>query len=287
MGEYELAMMPGLGPITATKIKAAFYRYRWEINNGKKIKTFQQLRALIDTLDRKEEILHFGIEKLFLPVYNIFAFIEPPVQTVGDLLRLSDEEILEIKGIGRIRYNQILNCLLEIAIIFDEELGELIDVPKLRQSDPASYSQPQLSFRDVLAMALDEFSPRNREILFEYYLVCGATRGSYQKVASRYNLTHERIRQICMKGVRHLRHRLRIDCITTYLSTVWREKIYRFATAAGGVVTKTQLEQEFANDLPEVYFLQNEILKIDDIWKLHLKKSNDLYYLSDSFASNE
>jgi hypothetical protein len=282
--EYELKQIKGIEAITAEKIRTAFYHYRWEVIDKTKIRNIEQLKAIIDTLARKEEIREYTTDRLILPDHPAFAFCKTHGNTIGDILKRGDHGLFRIRGFGLTRLEQLLHALLEIVVQFDKKIAGTINFPKSDHLDPDLYSQPDLTFREVLIMTLDEFSPRNREILFEYYLIRGAKHGSYANIAAKHGLTTERARQICSKGIRILRHPRRMDCIMRYLDTVWKEKIHELARANDGVITKTQLEQAFANDLPEIYFLLNEVLLIEDIWTLNLKKSDDHYCLAYEFT---
>ena len=124
------------------------------------------------------------------------------------------------------------------------------------------------------------FKPRNREIFFEYFFTYRAQYGAYKEVAEKYDLSRERVRKIYEKELRVLRHPRRINCITSYLNTVWKVKVQNFVIANGGHITRLELEQEFADDLPAIIFIQKEILQIEDIWATILLKDNQNYYLT-------
>jgi hypothetical protein len=302
MNEDELARINGIDWLTAIKIKQAFYRHWWETKTQKKIATMEEVKSLIDTLTKKDAILRYGTGELQLLAYPaIKAFYGWGIKTIGDILLLGSEKIFRIKGIGAKKYKQIIEAILEVAAFFErsatvsaantqteslnfaeEGIAESADSLQTDRCDLAWGFQPDMTFREILTESLGRFGlfgPRNREILFEYYFIHRAEYGCYVKIAVKYNLSRERIRQICMKGMRILRQKDQRAYIMDYLRSVWKEKIYQFVRANGGRTTKPQLEREFAAELAEIYFLQNEVLRITDIWAINLEKDDNGYYL--------
>ena len=146
----------------------------------------------------------------------------------------------------------------------------------MSEADPLNtdlYSQPNLTFREILIKILTpRLSARDINIIFDRYLLANSKRNSYKKIALNYNLSSSRIGQICHKGLRILRFQRGVECITTYLNTVWKYKIHEFLKSNNYFVTRNQLEKKFSHELNEIYFFQNKILEIDDIWTIHLKK---------------
>lgn len=103
-------------------------------------------------------------------------------------------------------------------------------------------------------MLLNLLKPRDRAIFFEYFFIERARFGANKEISQKYNLSRERIRQICNKGLRILRQPRCIECITTYMNSVWMEKIRKFVISNGGYASKPELEKEFADVVTEFYF---------------------------------
>ncbi len=281
MTEYELSQIIGINSITAESIKRAFYQYRWRVNQNKKIQTIEELNSLIEKLPKKKEIMQTRIEDLFLHNNIYFAFRSMKLRTVGDILLLSEFDIFRIQGIGRVRYDEIIDSILNVIASLGEEIADFDNFPIQDSLDESLYTHYNLTFPEAFTMLLNTFTPRNREIFFEYYFTHRAKFGAYREIAEKYDLTGERIRQICAKGLRVLRHPRRINCITIYLNTVWKTEVQNFVIANGGHITRLELEQEFADDLPAIIFIQKEILQIKDIWAIVLLKGEQCYYLPD------
>jgi hypothetical protein len=279
MTEYELKQLQGISSISAEKIKRVFYRYRWRTNQNRTIQSIEDLKLLIETSPRKTDILKISIDDLNLPTNAYIAFYHSNIKTIGDLIQLSETEILKIRGIGKKRYNGVVNSILEIVNLYEEGI---VGVGKLTPTDPLDdslYNQSNLTFLEVFTILFNTFKPRDCEIFFEYYLTHRARHGAYKEIADKYDLSRERIRKICEKGLKVLRNPGRKNSITTYLNTVWKEKVQNFVIANEGNVTRLKLEQEFADDLPAIYFIQNKILQIEDIWASVLLMAEQYYYL--------
>lgn len=281
MTEYELSQFPGINAITAEKIKRGYLRYSWRTNQDRTFQSIEQLKLLIENSPRKTDILKISIDNLNIPANAYMAFYLSNIRTIRDIIQVSEQEILKSRGIGRIRYNGLINSILEIVNLYEQGI---VGVGKLKPTDPLDdslFMQSTLTFLEVFTILFNTFKPRNCEIFFEYYIDYGARHGAYKKIGDKYNLTRERIRKICEKGLKVLRHSGRKHCITTYLNTVWKERVYNFVIASGGKITRLELAQAFAADLPAIYFIQNEILQIEDIWASVLLKDEQAYYLPD------
>jgi len=266
MTEYELRQLPEITPVFAEKIKRAFYRNRWRTNQHRAFQSIEQLRSIIEASPRKTDILKISIDDLNLADKTYLAFYLSNIRTIGDLIKLSEFQLLRIKGIGKIRYYGILNSIRETVNFYEQAIAGVSKVMPISPLNASLYTQSNLTFMEVFTTLFNSFKPRDCDIFFEYYLTYRARHGAYTVIADKIDLTRERIRKICEKGLRLLRNPGRINCLTTYLNTVWKEKVKKFVTANKGKVTRLELEQEFAADLPAIYFIQNEILQIEDIW---------------------
>lgn len=279
MTEFELKQLKGISSYSAAKIKTAFYSYRWKINRNKKIQTIEDLKSLIHKSHWKKDILKTGIEVLHLPASTYKVFDLANVRTIGDILQLKNLHPFRFKGIGRIKYDELINSILEVLFSYKEEFFDTYVFLKIDPLDASLYTQSNLTFLEVFTMLLNTVKPRDWKIFFENYLICHAQHGAYTRLADKYDLTKERIRQICNRTLRIFQHHRRKKCIRSYLNTVWREKVHNFVKANGGYITIVELEQDFADDLPSIYFLQDEILNIDDIWANVLSRDERYYYL--------
>lgn len=279
MTEYDLKQLNGIDSTTATTIKLSRYRKRWNTIQTKTIESLDELKLLIERSARKNDILRITIDELKLPVTAEIAFNIANIKTIGDILQLNRVDILKIKGIGIIRYHEILNSILKVAISINEEINNVENCPPLDPLDHRHYMQPNLTFPEVFTMLLNTTTPRDRAIFFEYFFADRGPYGNYKEIAKKYNLSRERIRQICEKGLRLLRFQACVNCITTYLNTVWKAKVYDFLIESEYRVTKSQLEREFAGDLKEIYLIANKILETNDIWAIILLKAGQHYYL--------
>jgi len=279
MDVYSLTQLSGIDKTTASKIKQALYRERWSAIQNKTISSMDELKLLIDRSPRKKDICKITIDEFKLPATALIAFSILNIRTIGDILQLSEIDIFKIKGIGLFRYHEILNSILKVAASIEEEIIDVKNFPPPDPLDDRMYIQSNITFPEVFTMLLNRFSPRDRTIFFEYFFTNHAQHRACKGIAQTHDLSRERIRQICEKGLRVLRHPRRINCITVYLNTVWKAKVQNFVIVNGGYVTRSELEQEFADDISEIYFLQNKILCIQDIWANILVKNEPYYYL--------
>lgn len=266
MTEYELNQLQGINATNAEKIKQAVYSYRWKTSQDGTGQSMEQLRLRIENSARKNDILKISIDDLNLSAKTHKDFNLLHIRTIGDLIKINKNQILQIKGIGRFRYDGILNSLLDAVNFCEQGTVGTGNITPASTLDDSIFRQSNLTFLELLTILFNTFKPRNCEIFFKYFLTYRARHGAFKQIADQYDLTRERIRKICEKGLNLLCHSGRKNSITTYLNTVWKQKVHNFIASRGGNVTREELEQEFAADLPAIYFIQNEILQIDDIW---------------------
>lgn len=269
----DLKQIYGINNNIAEKIKRTYYRYQWENKNKKEIKNIEQLKSIIKGFKNKDKIMLSKVNDLPFSMWAFWAFYNHNIITIGDLLNYNSSDILKFKCIGQSRYFDIIETLTEMVILMEEGVKELLKLPEADPLNTDLYSQPNLTFREILIKILTpRLSARDINIIFDRYLLANSKRNFYKKIALNYNLSSSRIGQICHKGLRILRCQRGVECITTYLNTVWKDKIHEFLKSNNYLVTRNQLEKKFSHELNEIYFFQNIILEIDDIWTLHLKK---------------
>lgn len=279
MTEFELCQLDGISPDAAEIIKNAFYRYRWRTHVNKNVQNLQEFKALIEASAKKKEILAIPLNRITLPKNAFLYFSGANINTVGEMLKLNDFEIMQIKGMGRYRYHELINSLLmALTTIKADILSEITFLPK-NPLDYHLFTKPDLTFPEVFTCLLNVTKPRNREIFFSYYFGDHPAHKHYNQLARQYHITRERVRQICSRELRVLCRPECIKCLTTFLNTVWKHKVYDFVMSQGSRVTRSALEQEFAHELPEINLIQTEILNIDDIWANFLLKAEQFYYL--------
>jgi hypothetical protein len=118
---------------------------------------------------------------------TILRYID--VQRLGDLDGIGVFELLKIKNCGRITVRELANLLKRV------ETGEF-------QPSAESFSPPAVA--DVICLfdrLLMEMTPRDREVLLLRFEACAGKMLTLAEIASKLQLSRERIRQIVKKGL--------------------------------------------------------------------------------------
>ncbi len=168
----------------------------------------------------REEIDAWLLSEAGLPVRVVNAVRIVPVQTVGQLRKLPDSDLLKLRSLGRISLGHIHSFL--------RHCGQ-IEQGRLRFA----------SIQEVFALVLDE---SERAVLTARYGLdldpakTGQARVTLQQIADTVQITRERVRQIQDAGLLHLRSRLARACLQPF---------YEFLSAQlsrkGGIASREDL----------------------------------------------
>ena len=126
------------------------------------------------------------IEMLGLMPKTVSILHENGVNTLDDLLLLNDSVIFNMDGLSYHRAVKVRDCKQKCKKVLEKlERASSLDIA------PELYKTSYDSISELLA---NQGRPRNVELFVKYYTVPGMT---LDKLASEYDITHERARQIC------------------------------------------------------------------------------------------
>lgn len=179
-------------------------------------------------VDQHPEVL-LQIDELLLSTRTQNNLFSEGIEYVGDLIQLSEQEILRIPNLGRKCLKEIIDVLCCIQLSLGKsafrwppsDLEALRDKYSEHLSDAKqkiylrSHEISPSSLEEELFSIANQFGERNAQIFVERTGWDGLGGATLDAVGKKYNMTRERVRQICSKIEKSI---LLSKPPTTYLS---------------------------------------------------------------------
>ena len=135
---------------------------------------------------------------------------EPNSSEIANMLQVDEEEIRSsIKDAGR-------HVSMDAPMITDEDLS-LIDVLSSEDTSDPDKELIHDSLKIEIERAISTLTAREADVLRSYYGLNSKAPLSLEEIASKYELTRERVRQIKEKAIRRLKHTSRSKLLKAYL----------------------------------------------------------------------
>ena len=181
----ELLEMHGLGVGGVKDVQNALSKIGLELSEAVTSKN----KANVQSYD------HNGITSAGFSARTTNALINGGINSVGDLMRCSRNDLLEMRGLGTKCLKEIMSYLTKI-----ENCESIF-----------SASEEQVSLGDFWAGLKQK--DRNQQCLVEYYN--GGYKVTYEVISQKYGVSRERIRQIIAKGLKKIRSAFERGAIKT------------------------------------------------------------------------
>lgn len=124
---------------------------------------------------------------------------EPSIEELAEIMNMKDSEIKEIS------FGSSKHISMDAPINTDGEEGTMLD---FLEDDGKANPDKELisdSLKEEIAMALQMLTSREAEILSAYFGLNGKGSMNLEEIATRFELTRERVRQIKERALRRLR----------------------------------------------------------------------------------
>ncbi|HPE56084.1 MAG TPA: RNA polymerase sigma factor RpoD/SigA [Bacteroidales bacterium] len=135
---------------------------------------------------------------------------EPNSSEIANMLQVDEEEIRSsIKDAGR-------HVSMDAPMITDEDLS-LIDVLSSEDTSDPDKELIHDSLKIEIERAISTLTAREADVLRSYYGLNSKAPLSLEEIASKYELTRERVRQIKERAIRRLKQSSRSSLLKTFL----------------------------------------------------------------------
>jgi len=135
---------------------------------------------------------------------------EPSHEELADVLEVSTEEVVDtLKLSGR-------HVSMDAPFIQGEE-NSLLDVLSNENEVTPDSALMFDSLQNEVARALATLTPRESQVISNYFGLNGTESMTLEEIGEKFNLTRERVRQIKEKATRRLRHTSRSKTLKSYL----------------------------------------------------------------------
>ena len=155
------------------------------------------------------EVDGYKIEVLGLSVRSRNALRRVGIMTVGDLLRVSPEELSKVRNLGAVSITEINRAAEALGVRLGQPNTYLYSSSE-RDLDGVAAEEGEYPIRpfDPLDTYLDSLSERNLDVWLAYRTKWKASNGrlrpTYEEVGTRHGVTRERVRQIISKQDRRM-----------------------------------------------------------------------------------
>ncbi len=136
---------------------------------------------------------------------------EPTHQELGELLNIPEREITSILA------NTSRHVSVDAPIGGDEGNSTMLDLIQELEGNSPDENLMKKSLIEEVKFGLERLSPREIEILSDYYGLSGKQPQTLEEIGNRHGLTRERVRQIRDRSLRRLKKSYNQQSLRSYL----------------------------------------------------------------------
>ncbi len=136
---------------------------------------------------------------------------EPTGEEVAIMMDMRPSDLFDtMKNSGK-------HISMDAPLSVHEEGGSLYDVIQEEDGQSPDEGLLQESLRSEIERSLNTLTPREADVIRNYYGLSGLKQLTLEEIGGRFELTKERVRQIKEKAVRRLKHTSRSKMLKSYL----------------------------------------------------------------------
>lgn len=135
----------------------------------------------------------------------------PTHEELAELLDISETEVSAMIG------NTFRHTSMDAPLGGDDDNSTLLDVIKEAESESPDRKLMKQSLQIEVEFGLNRLSPREIEILSDYYGLNGHSPSTLEEIGDRHGLTRERVRQLRERALRRLRRSHNLNALKSYL----------------------------------------------------------------------
>lgn len=159
------------------------------------------------------EVLELPLSGFEFSVRTTNLFAAQSYQKIGDLISLSEIDLLKLPNFGRRSLNEVIEFLDGYGLKLSTDTDAYINYHR-KNNDPVEHEIPETMIKNFM-QAIASFDKREADII-----LLRAENHTLEEIGQRYAVTRERIRQIEAKALRKLKHPAR-----RWMAHYWSDKL--------------------------------------------------------------
>jgi RNA polymerase primary sigma factor len=137
---------------------------------------------------------------------------EPTHQELADILEVSEKDINNLlKGANR-------HLSIDAPLSDEEGSATMVEILEVGEDSSPDLKLMEESIRQEIILGLDILSPRESQVISDYYGLDGSKPLNLEEIAEKYGLTKERVRQIKERAIRRMRRSINKNAFKSFLS---------------------------------------------------------------------
>jgi RNA polymerase primary sigma factor len=136
---------------------------------------------------------------------------EPTNQELAEILGVAEKDIVNmLKGANR-------HLSMDAPLSDEEGSATMVDMLTMGEEDSPDLKLMEESLRQEVLLGLDVLSPREIQLISDYYGLDGLKPLSLEEIGEKYELTRERVRQIRDRAIRRMRRSINKNSFKSFL----------------------------------------------------------------------